>query len=74
MKKHIALGLVASTLFLAGCCTTHQAKSWEYKTVTDPSDQQLNQLAQEGWIVESFAVAASVNQPYKCFVLKRHKQ
>ena len=25
MKKHIALGLVASTLFLAGCCTSHHA-------------------------------------------------
>ena len=25
MKKHIALGLVASTLFIAGCCTSHHA-------------------------------------------------
>jgi protein involved in sex pheromone biosynthesis len=74
MKNTIALIFVASTLVLAGCCTTYHAKNWEYKTVTDPSDQQLNQLAQQGWRVESFGVAPSVNQPYKCFLLKRQKQ
>ena len=54
MKKHIALGLVASTLFLAGCCTTHKTAHWEYKTetlylagrlTTDP----LNANAKDGW-------------------------
>jgi hypothetical protein len=36
MKKHIALGLVASTLFLAGCCTTHHVTQWEYKVTVAP--------------------------------------
>ena len=54
MKKHIALGLVASTLFLAGCCTTHHAKHWEYKTQTvfldtQFGDQFLNLTAKDGW-------------------------
>jgi len=54
MKKHIALGLVASTLFLAGCCTAHKTAHWEYKTQTlflaaglDPVD--LNKAAKDGW-------------------------
>jgi len=54
MKKHIALGLVAGILFLAGCCTTHKTARWEYKTETlylnanlDPSD--LNANAKDGW-------------------------
>ena len=47
MKKTVALILTASTLFLAGCCTTHQATVWEYKTVG--SDRDVNQLASQGW-------------------------
>jgi len=47
MKKAVALTLAASSLFLAGCCTTHQATVWEYKTVT--SDSDVNQLASQGW-------------------------
>lgn len=55
MKKHIALGLVASTLFLAGCCTAHQAKHWEYMQVRGlQSDANLNKLADEGWSVVAF--------------------
>ena len=34
MKKSIALIFAASTLFLAGCCTTPHVTKWEYK-VTD---------------------------------------
>jgi protein involved in sex pheromone biosynthesis len=49
MKKHIALGLVASTLFLAGCCTTHNVTKWEYKEVT--SLEQVNKAAADGWTV-----------------------
>ena len=54
MKKHIALGLAASTLFLAGCCTTHKMAHWEYKTETlylnaGLNPGTLNANAKEGW-------------------------
>jgi len=49
MKKHIALGLVASTLFISGCCTTHHDTTWEYRNVdTLP---EVNDLAKSGWSV-----------------------
>lgn len=54
MKKSIALIITASTLVLAGCCTTHRTAHWEYKTETlflraglDPKD--LNAAAKDGW-------------------------
>jgi hypothetical protein len=74
MKNTIALIFVASTLVLAGCCATHHPKNWEYKTLMNVSDEELNQLAQQGWRVESFGVAQTVNKPDKCFLLKRQKQ
>jgi protein involved in sex pheromone biosynthesis len=49
MKKHIALGLVASTLFLAGCCTTHHTTKWEYKEVAGL--MKVNELCKAGWIL-----------------------
>jgi len=49
MKKHIALGLVASTLFLAGCCTSHHATTWEYRNAG--TLQEVNDLAKTGWSV-----------------------
>ena len=71
MKKHIALGLVASTLFLAGCCTTHHATKWEYKQVaTQVGDDSLNKLGGEGWSV----VACGTSQTGSFYVLKRAKQ
>ena len=57
MKKHIALGLVASTLFVAGCCTTHHVTSWEYRTVTSIDD--VNRLASKGWTLYQFAPFSS---------------
>jgi PBP1b-binding outer membrane lipoprotein LpoB len=64
MKKSIALIFAVSTLFLAGCCTTHNATKWEYKVAQDPSHvghtsqeirelQQtfLNDLGKEGWVL-----------------------
>ena len=36
MKKSIALIFAASTLFLAGCCTTPHATKWEYKVAQVP--------------------------------------
>jgi hypothetical protein len=49
MKKHIAFGLVASMLFLAGCCTSHHATTWEYRNVSTLNE--VNDLAKTGWSV-----------------------
>ncbi len=54
MKKHIALGLVATTLFLAGCCTAHKTAHWEYKTqglssAAGLNANILNASAKDGW-------------------------
>ncbi|MGO8765819.1 MAG: hypothetical protein ACLQSR_11890 [Limisphaerales bacterium] len=63
MKKSIALIFAASTLFLAGCCTTHHVTQWEYKVVPVapgnganpqlyPQGQEalMNGFGKEGWI------------------------
>ena len=72
MKKHIALGLVASTLFLAGCCTTPHVTKWEYKQVgAQKTDEALNQLADQGWSV--VCVGANSNGG-DFYVLRRPKQ
>jgi hypothetical protein len=47
VKKNIALGLVASTLFLAGCCTAHHTTKWEYKEVSNLGE--VNTLCKTGW-------------------------
>ena len=78
MKKTVTLIFAASTLFLAGCCTTHEhAKIWEYKTVevTGDQDVQLNHLAEQGWRVESFTATFPSSGPlFKVYLLKRPKQ
>ena len=72
MKKSIALLLAASTLVLVGCCTTHQATKWEYKTVVDMSDAFLNRLGAEGWSVVGFQKNADLINV--TVLLKRPKQ
>ena len=69
MKKHIALGLVASTLFVAGCCTTHHVTNWEYKTGY-MSDAELNASVSQGWRVAYVLPNSAGNIEY---VLKRPK-
>ena len=57
MKKSIAVIIAASTLFLAGCCTTPHATRWEY-TVVEPGNPYtnqgevtfLNEKSKEGWV------------------------
>jgi len=66
MKKNIALIFAASTLFLAGCCTAHNATKWEYKVAqaprgpmgtTGPQENRdlqqtfLNDLGKDGWVL-----------------------
>ena len=66
MKKSIALTFAASTLFLAGCCTTTHVTKWEYKvvcptispSVTDQERRDLQQaflddLGKDGWVLVS---------------------
>jgi hypothetical protein len=73
MKKHIALGLVASTLFLAGCCTQHHVTAYEYKTVR--SVQEVNTLAAQGWSVAGFTEYQNLGNPItQVYLLKRAKE
>ncbi len=66
MNKNVALIFAGGTLFLAGCCTTHNATQWEYKVTQGPhgpygttsyqENQQLqqkflNDLGKEGWVL-----------------------
>jgi protein involved in sex pheromone biosynthesis len=62
MKKHIALGLVASTLFLAGCCTSHHQTKLEYQQVNSLSE--VNELAKTGWSVVSVMHASGASDSY----------
>ena len=61
MKPNLksAFSIAAISLTLTGCCTTHGANRWEYKTVTNVSDTEINQLAEQGWRVDSFSTSAS---------------
>jgi protein involved in sex pheromone biosynthesis len=80
MKKHIALGLVASTLFLAGCCTTHHVTRWEYEEVR--SLEQVNKAAADGWTVVDFSAhtrtdvysSGTTYNEVQTYLLKRPKQ
>jgi hypothetical protein len=76
MKKNIALILAASTLLLAGCCSTHHVTQWEYKTYgaaySSPSAVgDLNKLAAEGWIVDKVLYSDIANST---ILLKRPRQ
>ena len=69
MKKSIALVFAASTLFLAGCCTTPHVTKWEYKVANGPpphlgpnfnpqefregTQRFLNDLGKDGWVLVS---------------------
>jgi hypothetical protein len=75
MKKHIALGLVASTLILAGCCTSHHAVVWQYQTVD--SIAEVNKLAADGWVAVGFAQYEHTDAATwlrQSFLMKRPKQ
>ena len=79
MKKHIALGLVACTLFLAGCCTAHKTAHWEYKTQRlyldaelNPGD--LNKAAKDGWEFVSATPVSNTPDHSAIVVFKRKVQ
>ena len=75
MNKHIALGLLAGTLFSAGCCSTHHehaAAKWEYQQLhVGQTDASLNKLADEGWVVDFCGINNS-GEPW--YVLRREKK
>jgi hypothetical protein len=81
MKKHIALGLVAGTLFLAGCCTTHHVTQWEYKNISlqvyqlrPPNlSSALNDLGKDGWVVVGFTQDGTGDYATLHYLLKRAK-
>ncbi len=71
MKKAIFVLIAAGGLVLAGCCTTHHAAKWEYKTLhANVSDDVVNSAAAEGWSVVGFSASDSGN---KWFLLRRPK-
>ena len=87
MKKAVALTLAASSLFLAGCSTTHHVTQWEYKNVTLQGYQlrppnyssALDDLGKAGWQVVGFSHATGNqgdNRDYDFYyyVLKRKLQ
>jgi hypothetical protein len=59
MKNATALILATSTLFIAGCCTTHHAKAWDYKVIDvdfmhrRELESQIQKAAADGWVVVS---------------------
>ena len=54
MQRTLALLLVASTLSLAGCCSTHEHGNakWEYQRVYD--FETVQKLGAEGWSLVGF--------------------
>jgi len=71
MKKSIVLLFAASTLFLAGCCTTHHATKWEYTQAHDFATVQ--KLAAEGWTLDGFHSFDSSDNG-TMYILKRRAQ
>jgi hypothetical protein len=74
MKKVIALTFGASTLFLAGCCTTHHehaASKWEYQVVTGVGE--ANRMADKGWVVAGYSAVVDAGRT-DYILMKRPKQ
>ena len=58
MKNIVALILATGTLFIAGCCTPHDAKAWDYKVVSTNQggpdlEARIQKAAADGWTVVS---------------------
>jgi uncharacterized protein YceK len=88
MKKRISLILVASSLVLSGCCTTHEHSSskWEYKTLVLPNTAVPLEPAASGWTSDDAVLNATLkdgwmvarygidNSGSQWILLKRHKR
>jgi hypothetical protein len=62
MKKIITLILTANMLFIAGCCTTHQATKWQYQVVH--TIRGVNERAAEGWSVDKVTIEPDGSHEY----------
>jgi len=72
----------AAALSVTGCCTSHQKLAYEYKTYEavipgsyariNPLDDSLNNLASQGWVVQSFSPKPGDSQRL-IFLLRRPK-
>jgi hypothetical protein len=69
MKKSLAILIAACSLLLAGCCTAYHGKKWEYRMATTLAE--VNQLAEQGWIVVNFGIPNA--GPYQ-YLMKRPKK
>ncbi len=70
MKKYTAVLVAVSMLLVAGCCTTHHATKWEYKTAS--TIDEVNRSSGEGWVVVGFSAYTDAgNHDYQKFLLKR---
>jgi hypothetical protein len=71
MKKSIAFIYAVSTLFVAGCCTTHHEHKWEYQKVWD--FKMVQKLSAEGWTLDGYhSFDPGDNGTY--YILKRRAQ
>ncbi len=66
MKKIIALILTASSLFIAGCCTTQHTAKCEYQVVHTMGG--VNERAAKGWTVDKVTIKPDGSHEY---LLKR---
>jgi predicted small secreted protein len=71
MKKSITLLFAASTLFLAGCCTTHRTVSYDHVIMRDLSDGDLNRMGYEGWRVVGFGKDETQNAGHTITILEK---
>ena len=55
MKKSIALIFAASTLILAGCCTTPHVTKWEYKVTVAPRLAATDSLSRTNTMTMTFS-------------------
>jgi hypothetical protein len=65
-KRSRAPRIAACGLLLAGCSTPHHASKWEYRHAQTLAE--VNQLAEQGWTVVTFAMPES--GPWQ-YLLKR---
>ena len=56
MEKSLLL-ITTCGFVLVGCCTAHRVTKWEYRQTSTLAE--VNQLAQQGWVVVNFAVPQS---------------
>jgi hypothetical protein len=74
MRKSIALLFAASTLFLAGCCSTLHTVSYDHVIMRDISDADLNKMGYEGWRVVGFSQDNSQGVAHTTTILEKKSQ